>query len=41
MEDTLVNQKVALKMIENLGYRADAAGNGMEALKPWRVPITI
>jgi signal transduction histidine kinase/CheY-like chemotaxis protein/HPt (histidine-containing phosphotransfer) domain-containing protein len=32
-EDNVVNQKVALKMIERLGYRADVAGNGLEVLE--------
>jgi CheY-like chemotaxis protein len=31
-EDTPVNQKVALRMLERLGVRADVAGNGCEAL---------
>ncbi len=32
-EDNVVNQKVALKILGNLGYRADLAVNGKEALK--------
>ncbi len=31
-EDNPVNQKVAVKMIENLGYRVDVAANGTDAL---------
>jgi CheY-like chemotaxis protein/HPt (histidine-containing phosphotransfer) domain-containing protein len=31
-EDNAVNQKVALKMLERFGYRADVAGNGLEVL---------
>lgn len=31
-EDNLVNQKVALMMLERLGYRADVAANGFEVL---------
>jgi signal transduction histidine kinase/DNA-binding response OmpR family regulator len=32
-EDNSVNQKVALRMLERLGYRADVAGNGLEVIE--------
>jgi PAS domain S-box-containing protein len=32
-EDNIVNQKVALMMLDRLGYRADVAGNGLEVLQ--------
>ena len=31
-EDNLVNQKLALRLLEKMGYRADVASNGIEAL---------
>ena len=32
-EDNVVNQKLAIRLLEKLGYRADIAGNGIEALQ--------
>jgi two-component system, sensor histidine kinase and response regulator len=32
-EDNPVNQRVAVKMLEKLGYRADVAGNGLEVIE--------
>jgi CheY-like chemotaxis protein len=33
VEDNPVNQKLAVRMLEQLGYRADLAGNGNEAIE--------
>lgn len=32
-EDNITNQRVTLKMLEKLGYHADAVANGLEAIK--------
>lgn len=32
MEDNIVNQKIALRMIENFGFQGDVAANGKEAI---------
>ncbi|MEP6759331.1 MAG: response regulator, partial [Actinomycetota bacterium] len=32
-EDNVVNQKLAIRLLEKLGYRADIAGNGIETLE--------
>jgi CheY-like chemotaxis protein len=31
-EDNVVNQKVALRLLQQMGYRADLASNGLEAI---------
>ena len=33
VEDNMVNQKVATRILEKLGYRADVAANGIEAIQ--------
>jgi signal transduction histidine kinase/DNA-binding response OmpR family regulator len=33
VEDNAVNQKLALRLLERMGYRADVAGNGLEAIQ--------
>jgi CheY-like chemotaxis protein len=35
-EDNVVNQRVTLRLLERFGYRADVAGNGMEAVEALR-----
>ena len=32
-EDNVVNQKLALRMLQQMGYRADLASNGIEAVE--------
>jgi CheY-like chemotaxis protein len=32
-EDNAVNQKLALRILEQMGYRADVASNGIEAIE--------
>ena len=32
VEDNVVNQKVAVRLLENLGYKADVAASGLEAI---------
>jgi signal transduction histidine kinase/DNA-binding response OmpR family regulator len=32
-EDNIVNQKLALRLLEQMGYRADVAANGLEAVE--------
>jgi PAS domain S-box-containing protein len=36
-EDNAVNQRVAIRMLERLGFRADVAGNGYEVLDAMKV----
>jgi CheY-like chemotaxis protein len=41
-EDNPVNQKVAIRMLEKVGVRADVAANGMEAIEMFRtIPYAI
>ena len=36
VDDNLINQKVGLNMLKRLGYKANTAGNGIEALEALR-----
>jgi signal transduction histidine kinase/CheY-like chemotaxis protein len=41
-EDNTVNQKLALRLLERMGYRADVAGNGLEVLEAlYRQPYDV
>ncbi len=33
VEDNVVNQKLALRLLQQMGYRADVASNGLEAIE--------
>jgi CheY-like chemotaxis protein len=35
-EDNVVNQKLALRLLQQMGYRADLASNGLEAVESVR-----
>ena len=37
-EDNVVNQKLALRILQQMGYRADLASNGIEAVESVRAP---
>jgi signal transduction histidine kinase/DNA-binding response OmpR family regulator len=41
-EDNMVNQKLALRLLERMGYRADVAANGLEVLEAlYRQPYDV
>ncbi len=41
-EDNAINQKLALRLLERMGYRADVAGNGIEVLEAlYRQPYDV
>ncbi len=42
VDDIAINQKVAVRMLESLGHRADVAADGAEAVEAWaRVPYDL
>jgi len=40
-EDNAVNQKVVLLLLQQMGYRADVANNGLEVLAALQRSLTI
>jgi CheY-like chemotaxis protein len=33
LEDNMVNQKLAIRLLQQMGYKADTAGNGLKYSK--------
>ncbi|EMN30708.1 hypothetical protein LEP1GSC083_5395 [Leptospira interrogans serovar Pyrogenes str. L0374] len=41
VEDNVINQKIALRLLTKLGYNADSALNGLEGIEKLKTKITI